>query len=104
MKSKVTNLTLDEHKQLAEDLRKIVHRLHSLISKDCRGMGLTCYLRRLAFRNLRALDDLRSELDNDLCRKFPTESYPSIYYGHSDLITHYEAEITSLASLTESTS
>jgi len=89
MKSLVTNLTLEDHRELAHELKQIRERLVLVLCDDCSGMKVECKLRKLTCRALNALDEVRCELDNDLARKFPENFHPSVYYGPINDINIY---------------
>lgn len=72
-------LSLDEHRQLGLELSEMRNRMVTL-AVDLSGRYRQTRSPRRALRAQAALDDLRSELDNQLLRDHPDDFEPRVYY------------------------
>lgn len=81
------SLTLDEHRVLGGELAVLNHRLTDRAVQLSRRYGANSKPSRRAHSLLHALNDLRSQLDDQLLRDHSDHFEPQIYYpgtGHLD--------------------
>lgn len=73
--------THDQHIDLGRRLKEARRILLPLSIEVANEVGSTSKCYRRAARAVERLDELRSELDNVLCRDFPDRDYRGVYYG-----------------------
>ena len=76
-------MTLEQHKQFGEDIKRFKELLllpHILLVENTK----TSRPRKAVWKALKAINQLKDEMDNLVCRDFPSaENVTQIYYGCS---------------------
>ena len=80
MMRKQSTLTFDEHAVLGKELYAMRQVIFGTLNQVCRSYGTASKSANLVDRLCNALDKLRCELDNQLCRDFPDKFDTDIYY------------------------
>jgi hypothetical protein len=84
---KKTPMNWDEHVELGHELLAIKKRLGKLSLTIPNRLGLSSKAGKKSGAAVRALDELRSELDSVLYQAFPGKSHEelaSVYFGEGD--------------------
>lgn len=80
-------LSFDQHRQLGGELAQARIILLRTLETISTGMGTSSKACRKAYRAVKAVDDLKSELDEVVCRGFPERTVKEktgCYYGRED--------------------
>lgn len=78
--------SLEQHKNLGQFLKPTRNRLHAEVISILNAYGKTSNVGKLADKAIRAIDALKSELDNCVCREnplSPNDEVINVYYGFS---------------------
>lgn len=77
-------MSIGHHKELGQNLKKVESVLRLTFHKIAPIYGISDKNVNWLRQALRAVDNLRSGLDNKFCKEYPEEDYRGIYYGKEE--------------------
>jgi len=94
-----TKWTYQKHVQAGQQLSEYRNQLGNLILELGQSYSVNLKAIKLAYKAQKDLDELRSELDNQLCRDFKEFFSPGVYYpnGTPEVVTEKAVEVAALA-------